>query len=268
MSVIKDPSGRRSVEIEVEVPGTPEQVWEAIATGQGVSSWFVPTEMTEQDGKTVVTSHFGPGMDAVATPTMWDPPHRFAAESASPGPDTPPIATEWIVEAREGGTCIVRIVHSLFASTDDWDNQLTGLESGWPAFFAILQLYLTHFAGCHGATIQLMGSATVPEPEAWDTLTGLLNLRGGVPGDTWTVAQGVPQLSGIVEQPGGGAHRRQYLIRLQQPTPGLAHFFALTMGGKVYLTIRLYLYGDEASTAFARDEPRWQAWMAHHFPLN
>src|SRR5438094_913828 len=61
MSVKKDPSGRRSVEVDVEVPGTPEEVWQAIATGPGVSSWFVPTEARE-DG--TVVSHFGPGMDA------------------------------------------------------------------------------------------------------------------------------------------------------------------------------------------------------------
>ncbi len=44
MSVKKDPSGKRWVQAEVEIPGTPEQVWEAIATGPGVSSWFVPTD--------------------------------------------------------------------------------------------------------------------------------------------------------------------------------------------------------------------------------
>src|SRR2546425_795851 len=43
MSVKKEASGRRSVQVEVEVPGTPEEVWQAIATGPGVSSWFVPT---------------------------------------------------------------------------------------------------------------------------------------------------------------------------------------------------------------------------------
>src|SRR5919198_898118 len=125
MSVKKDPSGRRSVQVEVEVPGTPEQVWEAIATGPGVSSWFVPTEVRD-DG--TVVAHFGPGMESVAKVTAWEPPHRFAAESADLGPEAPSIATEWIVEARSGGTCIVRVVHSLFAATDDWDNQLESFE--------------------------------------------------------------------------------------------------------------------------------------------
>ena len=52
MSVKREPSGRRSIRVEVEVPGTPEQVWEAIATGPGGSSWFVPTEILVSGGPT------------------------------------------------------------------------------------------------------------------------------------------------------------------------------------------------------------------------
>ena len=48
MSVQHDADGRRSVQAEVEVPGTPEQVWQAIATGPGISSWFVPSEVDER----------------------------------------------------------------------------------------------------------------------------------------------------------------------------------------------------------------------------
>src|SRR3981081_669928 len=109
MSVKKEASGRRSVQVEVEVPGTPEEVWDAIATGPGVSSWFVPADVDESEGGRVVC-HFGPGMDSVATTTAWDPPRRFAAESGDLGPNAPTLATEWIVEARSGGTCVVRVV--------------------------------------------------------------------------------------------------------------------------------------------------------------
>jgi hypothetical protein len=56
-------------------------------------------------------------MGSSATVTSWEPPHRFTAESRDLGPDAPSLATEWIVEARSGGTCVVRVVHSLFAST-------------------------------------------------------------------------------------------------------------------------------------------------------
>ena len=53
MSVKQEASGRRSVQVEFEVPGTPEEVWQAIATGPGISSWFVPAEFEERDGKPV-----------------------------------------------------------------------------------------------------------------------------------------------------------------------------------------------------------------------
>ena len=36
MPVNKENDGRRSVQVEVEVPGTPEQVWRAIATAEGI----------------------------------------------------------------------------------------------------------------------------------------------------------------------------------------------------------------------------------------
>ena len=53
MSVKNEASGRRWVQVEVEVPGTLEEVWQAIATGPGISSWFVPAEFEERDGKPV-----------------------------------------------------------------------------------------------------------------------------------------------------------------------------------------------------------------------
>ena len=88
MPVHKDESGRRSVQAEVEVTGSPETVWQAIASGPGISSWFVPTTLEQRQGGSTV-SDFGPGMESHATITAWDPPHRFVAESAEDmGPGT------------------------------------------------------------------------------------------------------------------------------------------------------------------------------------
>ena len=53
MGIKREHSGRRSVQIEVKIPGTPEEVWQAIATGSGISSWFVPTEFEIKGGKPV-----------------------------------------------------------------------------------------------------------------------------------------------------------------------------------------------------------------------
>src|SRR5262245_38173105 len=78
--VRKDENGERSIEASVEVPGTPEEVWRAIATGKGISSWFVPTTVDEREGGEAVSS-YGPGMDAAAKITKWNPPENFVAEA-------------------------------------------------------------------------------------------------------------------------------------------------------------------------------------------
>ena len=38
------------MELTFEMPGTAEQVWDAIATANGISSWFMPTDMEERVG--------------------------------------------------------------------------------------------------------------------------------------------------------------------------------------------------------------------------
>jgi uncharacterized protein YndB with AHSA1/START domain len=268
MSVKKDADGRRSVQAEVEVPGTPEEVWQAIATGHGISSWFVPSEVEERVGGTAI-SHFGPGnsMDSVAAITAWEPPHRFAAETDELGPGEQPVATEWIVEARSGGTCVVRVVHSWFASSDDWDNQFEGHQQGWQDFFRLLRLYLTHFRGQACSAFQLMGVGPEPKCEAWAALIGSLGLTGAAVGQQIKTAAGAPPLAGLVERVGAPEYPEELLIRLAEPAPGLAHLFALPMGGQVFLLMRIYLYGDQAPTAVAQAEPLWQAWMSAHFPV-
>lgn len=256
MPVNKDPSGRRSVEAEVEVPGTPEEVWAAIATGPGISAWFVPSTVEEREGG-AAKADFGPGMESEGTIKKWDPPHRYVVETQE-GPG--PVATEWIVEARSGGTCVVRVVHSWFASSDDWDHEFEGHEHGWRSFFLILSLYLTHFRGHPAATLQVMGMTTEPEADAWRTLLRGLGTAGAGAGEHRDAPSGTPPFGGVVEVGGDGAHP-ELLVRLEKPCPGIAHAFAMPMGGQVMLPMRLYLYGGEARDVLARDESAWQAWM-------
>ena len=269
MSVRKEPSGRRSVQVEVEVPGTPEEVWQAIATGPGISSWFVPTEFEERDGKPVaVKLNFGPGMESSSPVTAWDPPRRFTAESPGWMPGSPTVADEWTVEARGGGICVVRVVHSLFASTDDWDNQLEGTESGWPGYFRILRIYLTHFRGQRSAMMQWMAPAAGTEAEAWETLIAALGLKGVTAGQGWTTATaapaGVPELGGVVEHVSQSPYNA--LLRLDKPGPGTAALGAVSFGGQSMVTLSFYLYGDQAAGTVARETPLWQAWIEERFP--
>ncbi len=265
MPVKKDPSGRRYVQAEAEVPGTPEQVWDAIATGPGVSSWFVPAEIEGRVGGTVKVS-FGPGMDSFSTVTAWQPPHRLAAEGRdTQNPASPTMATEWTVESRGGGTCTVRVVHSWFAESDDWDKQFEGTEPGWVMFFRVLRAYLTHFPGQHATVFQVMQPAPGDAAPVWRSFTEALGVGGATVGSTVTSAPDAPRFSAVVERVGTTEHP-ELLLRLQQPVPGLAHLFAMPMGGSVLLPIRVFLFGSGAPEGAAQMEPRWKAWLEQLFP--
>jgi uncharacterized protein YndB with AHSA1/START domain len=266
MSVKKEASGRRSVQVEVEVPGTPEEVWQAIATGPGISSWFVPAEFEERDGKPVaVKLNFGPGMESRSAVTAWEPPRKWAAQSEGWVPGSPPIANEWSVEARGGGICIVRIVHSLFASTDDWDYELEGTESGWPAFLCTLRIYLTHFRGQRSAMMKWMAPTAGTEAEAWETLTAALGLKGLSVGQRWTAPAGVPAFSGVAEYVTQSPY--DALLRIDTPGPGVAALGAVNFGGQSMVALNFYLYGDQAAGTAARETPLWQAWGQERFPM-
>lgn len=265
MPVNRDADGNRYVQAEAEVPGTPEEVWAAIASGKGVSSWFVPTNIEEKvDG--VVTSNFGPGMESLATVKVWQPPHRFVADSRDDmGPDGPTIATEWIVEARSGGKCVVRVVHRWFTDKDDWDNQFEGHTHGWISFFRILRLYLAHFKGLPCSTVQFTAFTPRPIGEAWGAFVQGLGLSNAKEGERFTTGAGAPRMTGWVERVGPEAHP-ELLLRLEEPVPGGASLFAMPMGGQVLVIARLYLYGDQAPAAVAKCEPAWQTWINGLFP--
>jgi hypothetical protein len=175
------------------------------------------------------------------------------------------MATEWIVEARAGGKCIVRVVHSLFTDKDDWDDQLEMIEGGWPDYFEILRLYLTHFRGQPCSGMQLMGMAAEAAAEVWGKLATALGLAEARVGERRESPAGAPRMAGLVERTGERGHAHQVLLRLDVPAPGLAHLFAMEMGGTVIISVRFYLYGAEAAGVVAREEPVWQQWMKEKF---
>ena len=87
---------------EVALDATPEQVWQAIATGAGLAAWFMPMEVD-------------PNSDMVVA---WEPGKRLAIQMPPAG-DGSTQAFEYLIEARGEGTAILRFVHRGFLG-DDW----------------------------------------------------------------------------------------------------------------------------------------------------
>jgi uncharacterized protein YndB with AHSA1/START domain len=265
MSVKSEASGRRSVEVEIELPGTPDEVWNAIATGPGISSWFVPTKVEVHDGKAVaITSTFGPGMEHRSEVKAWNPPRNYTAEGTGFG-GSPPIALEWNVEARAGGVCVVRVVHSLFASTDEWDNQLEATKFAWPAFFRRLRLHLTHFRGLASENRTFVAQVAGSEAEAWEALTSALGKKGLSVGQRCTAPAGAPAFSGVAEYVSQDPY--DAVLLLDEPASGVAALGTFNMGGENSMVVLgLHLYGDRAAELAARETPMWQTWFQERFP--
>ena len=206
-------------------------------------------------------------MDCPSTITTWQPPQRFVAEGDMGPPGSPKVATEWTVEARAGGMCVVRVVHSLFASTDDWDNQLDGQEQGWPAYFRILRRYLEAFKGMACSAMQLISFSSDSETKTWEKVGGELGLLKVAQGQKWSAPDGFPRMTGVVDSLGQGMHSNTVLLRLDTPVPGSAYIGAIACGGMVQVYMATYLYGPNAKPAVERDEPTWQTWMGERFPM-
>ncbi|MEZ5283880.1 MAG: SRPBCC domain-containing protein [Vicinamibacterales bacterium] len=258
MPIQQDDRGRRRVEMALVVPGTPEQVWEALATGPGYEAWFTRATVDGCVGG-AITFDFGAAGESSGVVTGWDPPHRFAYEERDWMEGAPPVATEITVTARRGGRCVVRMVHSLFASTDDWDDQLEGFESGWAAFFDVLRVYLTHAAGQPATLVSAFESTAMDTGRAWQAAVHAL---GGVPshaGDRWTPPDG-SGLSGVLEYLSQTPRQRHAVVHLDAPCQG-ARLVGVGSGATAPVSMALYLYGDEAGRCAATAGSAIDGWI-------
>lgn len=265
MPIRKDGTGKRWVEMELLVPGTPEQVWQAVATGSGNAAWFTMAEIGEQVGG-VLRFDFGAMGDSSGEVTIWQPPRHFGYVERDWSEGAPPVATEITITGRSGGKCVVRMVHSLFTSLDDWDDQLESFESGWPAFFEVLRLYLADHAGQPAASFTLFGRAEGDQRSAWRKLTGKLALVDGDVGAEWRMSTGPEILAGRVVQVRQDPKQRFALAHLTEPAPGVALIGSYDRGEFTSLSLSLYLYGPRASEVAHESKARWQAWLDGIFP--
>ena len=138
-----------SLERTYDLPCSPTEVWDAIATARGITTWMVPTRLEERVGGAIVFQ-LGEELWSHGIVTAFDRPTRFAydepdwAALAGHDPTTvSPMATEFLIEAPSGGSCVLRIVTSAFGSGAEWENEFfTDMSSGWVPLLDNLRVLL------------------------------------------------------------------------------------------------------------------------------
>ena len=183
---------------EITLAATPEQVWEAIATGQGIDAWFMGVNQVEprEGGRTSMTIA---GHTEEGVVTTWEPPRRFAHRGGSPD-DAQFMAFEWLIEGRDDGTCVLRLVQSGVLG-DDWDSEYDALTRGWDMYLHTLAQYLEHFRGRPAVPVMVMLPGAGDAGRVWPVLSAGLGLSGpATEGDKVRLApEGLDPIDGVVD---------------------------------------------------------------------
>jgi uncharacterized protein YndB with AHSA1/START domain len=228
---------RFEVRREVELEATPEQVWDAISTGPGLTAWFMPMEIDPDDASVVA----------------WEPGRRLAIATPA-GEDGSTQAFEFLVEGRDGGTTVLRFVHGGLTG-DDWGDEYEPMTAaGWDMYLHTLAQYLRHFPGRPAVYAEAEGPPASASEEAWPVL--LAALGGGRPlaleAEVHLELPGAAPLDGVVDHLSAnfvGVRTADALVRFHGRWP---------LGMTVAVGHHAYAAGFDAGPA----TEAWTSWLA------
>ncbi|WP_405691445.1 SRPBCC domain-containing protein [Streptomyces sp. NBC_00057] len=185
------------IELETTLPASPEQVWEAIATGPGIDSWFMGRNEVEAREGGIAAMSTGSHREE-AEITAYEPGERFATRTAE-GEDGRFMAFEYLIEGQDGASTVLRVVHSGLLG-DDWQDEYDALRRGWPFHLHTLREYLTHFPGRTGVPVFALAPSGRPPTEVMEALARGLTLLSPIAVGVQAHARpaGLPPLDGEV----------------------------------------------------------------------
>jgi uncharacterized protein YndB with AHSA1/START domain len=180
------------------VDATPEQVWEAIATGPGMDSWFMGRNEIEprQGGRGLWSIG---GFTAKSTVTAWDPPNHFVS-TGDEAPDGSRHQFDYRVEEREEGGSTIRYAHTGML-VGDWEAEYDAMSEGDPMYLHKLVQYLTYFSGRFATGVDAQGP-NVPDRER---VMSMFKRGLGLPDDVaegdevHLMPEGLPAIDGVVD---------------------------------------------------------------------
>jgi uncharacterized protein YndB with AHSA1/START domain len=183
---------------EITLDAPPEEVWDAIATGPGVDSWYMGRNELEPRVGGRTSMELG-GHTEGATVTSWEPARRLAYRTPE-NADGTFMAFEYLIEGRDGGGAVLRLVHSGFLG-DDWETEYEAMKTGWDMYLHKLSEYLTHFRGRTARPVFAVRPQGPPPERLWAVLGKELGLPDEVEegARAHLTVPGLPPIDGVVD---------------------------------------------------------------------
>lgn len=249
----KPPATTRAHETRIEIDAPIDVVWKAITEAKDLARWFAPKMTVEPGVGGFVLADWGPGIEWKTTVEVWEENRHLRLTETrdrmlSPAPveekmEPCRLVQDYYLESESGKT-VLRLVHSGFGSSKDWDKEYEGTRGGWATCFVRLKHGLERHRNdsvhnailttlCYGVDSKL----TLERIESVMTQPMEIALRGD------------GHLCGILPDLNGSI----FTVSVQ---PSL-------MGSVAY--VELMLYGLPGSQA-AAIEKQWKATLAGLFP--
>ena len=176
--------GSRKMEKEVTIQSPIEQVWKALTEAEELQRWF-PTDaevIPGPGGK--ITMKWDDRFTWAMEIRHWELEKRLGltyrqdkdheATDAEPGiiPDDPvELAVDYSLESN-GNTTVVRLVHSGFGLSSNWDDEYDGVSRGWDTELQSLKFYLENHAGVDRQPIWLVSWPQGDLADIWQKFFG------------------------------------------------------------------------------------------------
>jgi uncharacterized protein YndB with AHSA1/START domain len=241
---------------EIALDASPEQVWEAIATGPGVDSWFMGRNEFEPREGGAGRMTLG-GYTTASTVTVWEPAKRFAFRSEE-NPDGTFMAFEYLIEGRDGGSTVLQFVHSGFLG-DDWEAEYEAMSKGDAMYLRKLATYLRHFPGRTAThNIFSVGRQVPDTAKVWATFLAAFGLSGTpTTGDPARLTvDGLEPVEGTVEF---ASHPTFLSMRTDDGIYVLIH------GMRDTVVAENHGFAAEDAANAEANEQAWQAWLTSAF---
>ena len=253
----------RRVDVEIEVPVAPEEAFEAVATGAGISAWFVRTEVDGRVGGAIVP----PPRDRRPLHRGDDRRLRAAAPLAYSEAGWSPRASRTPIPSSRSSSW--RRAAAARASCASCRAASAGPRAGRRRSRRSPRAGARRSARCGATSRTSRARPRAPSASArrrarrarsiWEQLTEALGLPADAAvGDRVSARlPGGQALAGTLED----AAPRSYTILLDEPGRGIGYVGVGGPGEATFVFVRAQLFGPDAPALAERAQADWAAWL-------